>query len=72
MAKARRRRVGFGLVLFLLGLKNIVYPYPYPPVGTTEDVAYYGLNAAIALAGLWFVFRKPIPPPSDEGGSVEA
>jgi hypothetical protein len=51
-------RVGVGLVLVILGVKNIVYPFPDPPVGAIQDVTYYGFSAAIVVAGLWFVFRR--------------
>ena len=51
-------RLGIGLVLVILGAKNIIYPYPDPPVGAIQDVTYYGFSAAIVVAGLWFIFRR--------------
>ncbi len=51
-------RWGLGLVLILLGLKNIVYPHPYPPVGLIEDFSSYGFNGALVTLGGWLVLGR--------------
>ena len=54
----RSARIGAGLVLSLLGVKNIVFPYPYPPVGPIEDVTYYGVSSVLTVVGLYLIFRR--------------
>jgi hypothetical protein len=50
-------RIGLGILLVILGLKNIVYPHPYPPVGMGQDIGYYGMAAGMIVAGFWLIFR---------------
>jgi hypothetical protein len=41
----------------LLGLKNVFYAYPYPPVGAVEKASYYGFSLALVSVGLWLCLR---------------
>jgi hypothetical protein len=50
-------RVGIGVLLVILGAKNTVYPYPYPPTDLAEGVGYYGLALCMILCGIWLIFR---------------
>jgi hypothetical protein len=60
-------RVGVGILLVILGLKNAVYPYPSTPVGAVEDFVYYGVSAVIVVIGVWLIFRgRKAEKPADE------
>jgi hypothetical protein len=62
-------RIGLGILLVILGVKNIVYPYPYPPVGAGQDFGYYGMAAVMIAGGLWLIFRRRMAIPEKPPGN---
>ncbi len=56
MTVCKGTRWGLAVLLILLGAKNIVYPYPYPPVGAIEDLTYYGVSGGMVVVGVGLIF----------------